>query len=312
MNVMADDIVERVVEAAAAFRAHEVAVDRCGDLDERIDGLSRQLSVLRAGLADQRESERGWLSGLLTSLRGHRDEALGRQRARSETAHQRVAEAEAQLRMMRDERVAALARLHELASAPAAYQAVLAEYRQLSQSGDPRSERLLVLADQRGRLNEDLADLDKALRAADTAQQALDAVDRKLARASGWSTIDLLSRRSPTDTIKYTYVDEAKDVAAHANRCLAALRAELAHLEQAPPATAHLTVDETTRSLDLGWDAAVADVAVDRQIDKARDNIAVWAHRVRRARQRLEQRVADTRERLTSVEAERGGLLAEP
>jgi hypothetical protein len=312
MKGMADDVVERVAAAAAAFRAHEVAADRCRDIEERIDRLSRRLSGLRARLAEPRDNERGWLNGLLTTLRGHRDAALGRQRAQREAAHQRVAEAEAHLQIMRSEHVAALASLRELALAPAAYRAVLAEYRQLSESGDPRAERLLELADERGRLNAELTDLDQALRAADAAQHALDAVDRKLGRASGWSTVDMLSRGTPADSIKYLYMDEATDVAAHADRCLAVLRTELADLEQAPPATAHLAMDAMTRSLDVGWDTTITDVAVDGRIDKARDNIAVWAHRVRRARERLEQRVAETREQLASVEAEHRALLAEP
>ncbi|WP_173058993.1 hypothetical protein [Phytohabitans houttuyneae] len=305
---MADDV-ERVAAAAAAFRAHEVAAERRRDLEERIDRLSRQLSDLRDELADQRDGRRGWLSGLLTTLRGHREEALGRQHIRREAAQHRVAEAEAHLQMMRGEHIAVLARLQELASAPATYRAVLADYQHLSQSGDPRAQRLLELADERGRLNEDLADLDKALQAADAAEQALEAVDRKLGRASGWSTVDILSRGTPADGIKYTYIEEAADVAAHADRCLAVLRTELTNIEQVPPATAHLAVDAMTWSLDVGWDATVTNVAVDGRIDRARDNIAVWAHRVRRAQQRLHQRAADTRERLASIEAERSRLL---
>ncbi|MDQ7904149.1 hypothetical protein RB614_06385 [Phytohabitans sp. ZYX-F-186] len=253
-----------------------------------------------------------WLVGLLATLRGHRDAALGRQRPESEPAHHRVAEAEAHLQMMRSEHAATLARLSELASAPAAYRAVLAEYRQLSESGDPRAVRLLDLADERGRLNGELEDLDKALRAAEAARDALEAVDRGLGRASGWSALDMFSRGAPVEAIKYTYVDGAKDVAAHADRCLAVLRNELADLEHVPPASAHLSVDATTWFLDAGWEAAVTDVAVDGRIENARDNIAVWMYRVRRARERLEQRVADTRDRLASIEAERGVLLADP
>jgi hypothetical protein len=312
MDGMADDADERVTAAAAAFRAHEVTADRCRDLAEQIDRLSLQRDELHAALADRRDEDRGWLSGLLSTFRGHRAEALGRRRPERDIIHDRLADTEAQLRTTRDAHDAALARLRELASAPAAYRAVLADHRQLSEPGDPRAARLLALADECGRLHEDLTDLDRALRAVDAAEQAIEAVDRKLGGASGWSTVDILSRGSAADVMKYTYMDEAADLATHADRCLAALRTELVNVEQTPAASAHLTVDPMTWSLDVGWDTAVTDVAVDGRIDRARDNLAVWAHRIRRARERLEQRVTTTRERLTTVETERGTLLTGP
>ena len=107
----------------------------------------------------------------------------------------RVADAQARLEAVRAEHQGALDRLDHLASAPDAYAALLAEKEQhLTESGDPRRATLLSLADERGRLNAEFAEMNQAMQAADAARQELSLVADKLGSASSWNTYDTYFR----------------------------------------------------------------------------------------------------------------------
>lgn len=62
--------------------------------------------------------------------------------------------------------------------------------RHITESGDPRRAALLSLADERGRLNAELAEMNQAMQAAASARQALSVVEDRLGSASGWNTYD--------------------------------------------------------------------------------------------------------------------------
>src|SRR5262245_50521445 len=131
--------------AVSAFLAHEVAADRCRGFDDRIDGLTDQLSDLRSDLADYEDGlARPSLGRLLATLRGRRREALDDRQAKVDAARARVAAAETELHALRRERAAVLVRIRELAAAPEAYRAALADpARSSSEPDDPRMRRLL-------------------------------------------------------------------------------------------------------------------------------------------------------------------------
>jgi septal ring factor EnvC (AmiA/AmiB activator) len=90
---------------------------------------------------------------VLAALHGSREDALAREKAEAEAARYRVAQAQQRLDAARAELASLEERLAQLAGAPQAYAAALADKEQyLTRSGDPRGARLLELADQRGRM----------------------------------------------------------------------------------------------------------------------------------------------------------------
>jgi hypothetical protein len=316
MGGVADDIEPRLAAAAEALRAYEMTAQLCTDLRGRMDEITSQLAALHTQHADeQKDVER--LQGLtltrvLASFHGARDDALARERAEADAVRYRVAEGEARLDAVRGEHDAAQARLARLAAAPSSYAAVLEEKeRYLAESGDPGGGRLLELADERGGLNGDMHEVSEALQAAGTAWHALSHVQDKLGNASGWSTYDtFFGGGALSSAVKHSRLDEAARAAAHADRCLAVLRTELADVDGMALTAPQLAVDGLTRFVDIWFDNVFTDLAVRDRIKQAQENVARSMRVVGEVRGRLEQRATQARARLATIETERHDLLA--
>lgn len=312
-----NDIEQRLATAAEALREYELTTQRGTDLRQRLDALTEQHAALQAAHAEEaRDVER--LEGLsltrvLTALRGAREDALARDRAEADAARYRVAEAQARLDMVRREFEAARARLAQLAPARAAYAAVLDEKeRLLGASADPRGRQLLALADERGRLAGELREIGEARQAAGAAQQALAQVQERLGSAGSWSTYDtFFGGGAISSAIKHSRLDEAAQAAAHADRCLAVLRTELADVGGVDLTGPGLAMGGATRFLDVWFDNIFTDLAVRDHIKQAQQRVARSMQLVAEVQGRLAQRETGVRARLDQLESERRGLLAE-
>ncbi|WP_092379943.1 hypothetical protein [Micromonospora phaseoli] len=312
---MADDIEQRLGAAAEALREHEVTTRRVADLRARVDETATLLTALRTRSAGE-EKDVARLEGLsltrvLASLRGARNDMLAREQAEADAARYRVAEAAARLAALRREHEAAQVRLNQLAEAPTAYAAMLDEKeRYLAGSGDPRGALLLELADRRGRLTGELREVGEARHAAHAAQEALMRVRRELDSASGWSTYDtFFGGGMVSSAIKHSRLDDAARAAAHADRCLAVLRTELADVDGMNLIAPRLAIGSLTRFVDVFLDNIFTDLAVRSRIKQAVQNVDQCAQLVREVRARLEQRADQARAALATIEAERHQLL---
>jgi len=312
---VADEIEQRLAAAAEALREFEVTTQRCADLRDRIEQVDTRLAILRTDHASEQKDvarlEGLSLTRVLASLRGSRDDALARERAEADAARYRVAEAEARLAALGRELDAARSRRDLLAEAPKTYAAVLAEKEQhLAETGDPRSRRLLELADERGRLTGELREIAEAVQAAKAAGQALGQVQDHLGSASSWSTYDTFFGGGMfASAIKHSRLDDARRAAAHADQCLAVLRTELADVDGVPLTAPRLAVSSRTRFFDVWFDNIFTDLSVRDRIKQAQRDVTESARVVREVHERLEQRAVQTRGRVAAIEAERHDLL---
>lgn len=306
---MSSDIERRLASAAEALREYEVTERRVAELRVRIDETIGQVSALRARHASEQQDvtrlEGLSLTRVLASLRGARDDLLARERAEADAAAYRLAEAEARLAALRREQDAAHARLRQLSKAPSAYAAMLDEKEQhLRTSGDPRGARLLQLADERGRLTGELREVAEALAAARTAQDALAEVRRELGSASGWSTYDtFFGGGAFGSAMKHSRLDTAAQAAAHADRCLAVLRTELADVPGPPLTAPRLAVGGLTKFVDVWFDNIFTDLAVRERIKQAQENVDRSSQFVRDVQSGLEQRATHARATLAAIDA---------
>ncbi|RIW41775.1 hypothetical protein D3H59_25045 [Micromonospora endophytica] len=317
MDHVTDDIEHRLSGAAEALREYEVTTHRVADLRARVDELAGQVARLRERCVDEEKDvarlEGVSLTRVLASLRGARDDLLARERAEADAARYRAAEAASRLDALRREHDAACARLGRLAGAPDAYAAALdAKERHLTGTGDPRAARLLALADQRGRLTGELREVAEAEQAARAAQEALEEVQRSLDSASGWSTYDTFFGGGVVGSaIKHSRLDDAAQAAARAERCLAALRTELADVPGIDVIAPRLAVGSLTRFVDIWFDNIFTDLAVRERITQARSHVAQCRRLVSDVRVRLAQRAARDHASLGAIETEREHLLAD-
>jgi DNA repair exonuclease SbcCD ATPase subunit len=315
MGCVADDIEEWLGRAAENLRQLEGAEQRHKELSARSDELAARLAELRSRFAselkDVERLEGVSLARLLVAVRGDREDALDRERAEAEAARYRVAEAEALLAEVHREDAAMQQRMRDLAEAPAAYAAALtAKEQYLTQAGGVRSERLLAMADERGRLVAEKRELVEAVQAAREARQALVQVQEELKRASGWSTYDtFFGGGALSSSIKHARIEDAAQAAAYADRCLAMLRTELADLGGPRLSAPQLTVDGLTRFVDIFFDNFFTDLAVRDRIKQAQDQVDSALRLVGEVRIRLDQRLTDTDSRQSALAAERVRLL---
>jgi hypothetical protein len=310
------DIEDRVTAAAQRVREHDLTAQRCASLAARRDAMAADLEAAKSVLSkqerDMQRLEHPSLTRVLASLRGSRDDALARERAEAEAARYRVADAESRLRAVLQDYDATQAQLTALANAPARYAALLDEKEHyLRASGDARGRRLLGLAEESGPLQAELREIDEAVSAAKRAEHALAALQDSLGRAEGWSTYDtFFGGGAISSAIKHSRLDEAAQQAEYADRCLLALRTELADVGESGPVAPQLPIDGLTRFVDVWFDNIFTDFSVRGRIKDAQANVDRALRAVFGVSARLRRRGADIQTRLGQIDTERLAVLA--
>ena len=301
---MRDEIEAACAELAELMRERELLLRRHVELRSRLTAQSTEVTELRARYSlEQRDVDR--LESLsfarvLLALRGAREDELARGRAEADAARYRVAEAEARLAAIRAELTTVDARLARLTGVPARHQAALDDKeRYLCQAGGPEAARLIALAEERGRLEAELRELDEAASAADTARKALAEVERHVDSAANWSAFDSIVGGGPlAGALKHDRLDEAALAAAHADRCLAVLHVELAD------------VGVRLNLGDGGFDTFFVDLLFRQHIKGVQQTVVAAVGAVGEMQRDLARRAGAAQERLEAIARERLDLLA--
>ncbi len=127
--------------------------------------------------------------------------------------------------------------------------------------------------------------------------------------AGSWSAYDtFFGGGLISSAVKHSRLDDAAQAAAHADRCLAVLRTELADVPDGP-LTAELEVSGLTRFVDVWFDNFLTDFAVGRRIKQARQNAARSMQFVAGLRGALDERDDYAWARLAEIATERHTLL---
>lgn len=316
MSRVTDDLEQRLTDAANAAQEHAATAARVTELRDLIAQGRAELAEL--GLrADQEDRDVAALeelsfSRVLASLRGSRDDALARERAEAEAARYRIAEASARLDVLRREFDIVWAREKVLGGASAAYAAALEEKdRRLQSSADPRAQRLLELAEQRGRLAAESERAQQGLRAATRAASSLERLSEVLGEARLLSAFDTFGGGGAFVTsMKHDVIDDAAAAAAQVDASLQALQRAIGHVPGAVLPTNRLRLDRLTRFTDVWFDNIVVDLDVRDRIKEMRASAERVSAIVADLSVQLEEQAARTATSLAAAEAERLALLA--
>jgi chromosome segregation ATPase len=317
---MSDDFETRLSAAAQAMRELEVTQQRRDDLCARQDQIRAEVKALRASYSAEQETvdrlEHLSFARIASSLHGSREQTLERERAEADAIRYRIADALARLDAVHQQIGSAEGRLTELNSAPDAYAAVLeAKERDLTSSGDPRRATLLSLADERGRLDGEVAEMNKALDDAGSAQMALMVVQTTLASARSANTADLFFRGGVSglmvDVEEHARLDRAAQQAADADRRMSVLRTELTNLDQATDTSPLISISNATKFVDMWFGNIFTDLAVRDRITQGQQNVDHSLQLVNEVQQQLNARIAAARARLAQIEAQRRDLLTQ-
>jgi hypothetical protein len=313
---MPDEIEQRLAAAAQAAREYALCGQQHAELQAREQAAAADLNAARQEYAGEAKDlarlEHLSLTRVLAELHGSRNDALAREKAESEAARYRVAQAQQRLDDTQAEVKTVADRQSQLAGAPQAYADALAEKEQyLTHSPDPRGARLLALADKRGQLSAELSELHRASDDARAAVQALADVQDRLGTAANWSTFDTyFDHGMVANAIKHDRIDQAAQVARAADQRLAALRSDLAELGRSEPTAPRLEISAGFKFADIFFNNIFTDLAVGRQIRDAQDNVQRSEQQVRALEDRLTHQVGTVTEQLQAMDAEREQLLS--
>lgn len=324
---MSDETGQRLAAAAQAAREYELCGQQHAQLRKREQAATADLEAARQQYAGEEKDverlEHLSLTRVLAALHGSREDALAREKAEAEAARYRVAQAQQHLDAVRAELARLEGRQAQLAGAPRAYaDALAAKERYLTHSADPRSARLLALADERGRLTAELDELRGAREDADMAVQALAVVQDRLGAAGKWPNFgDFLYPSMIANSRKHDRIDQAAEAAQLADELLAALRTDLADLADlaalddlddlagTEPTAPKLEVSERLRFADIISTNVYTELKVLRLISDAQDNAGRSMRQADALRDRLEAQIEMFTRRLDAVDAERQQLL---
>ncbi|MCU7729331.1 hypothetical protein ODJ79_36920 [Actinoplanes sp. KI2] len=310
------EIEERLSRLARQLREREIIGSRVAVLRGRQGELAAELDQLRGQHAlEQRDVEKLEslsLTRIVAGLRGagRREDRLARERAEAAAARYRVAEAGQRLATIERELAQAEARHAGLAGVPAGFAAALDDKEAwVRAAGGPAADQMIRLAQERGRTEAELRELAEATQAAGRAAQALEAVGEKLGSADSWSAYDTFFGGGViASSFKHDRLDQAAELAAYADRCLAVLRTELADVGIVRP-VGRIGVGSGTRFLDVWFDNIFTDLAVRDHIKRAQANLADARQRVAEVRRQLADRTAAARQHWADLARARRDLL---
>jgi hypothetical protein len=305
----------QLASAAADLQEQESLTRRIAELDRTLAAYGVSEVGIDARLhREERDVERLdglTIDSLLARLRGSLADDRERREAERDAVRYQLADLQAQRGLVRAERDRDCARLAEFADAGVAFdEALAAKERHLRASEDPMAAQLLAMAEQRGRLVAETREIDEAIRAAHDAVRALWMATERLGSAGSWSTYDTwLGGGMIGSMVKHDRIDEAQRAASYAESRLAVLRSELADVGVGAEIAPSLSLDRTTRFVDIWFDNIVTDLAVGQRINKAKETISSAGAAVNSVAQRLHDRRAAVVDELDALGARREALL---
>ncbi|MFK8111170.1 MAG: hypothetical protein AB8B91_03170 [Rubripirellula sp.] len=187
-----------------------------------------------------------------------------------------------------------------LEHARSAYEQVLVEKEQFLSVHDSRiAKALLDLTQQIADLTADQRELGEAVEAGQSALRSVTEIQRTLASAANWGTLDMFGGGMLTTIAKHSKMDAAKNQARSAQRKLLQFEEELADADERLQVS--LKIDGFSKFADYFFDGLISDWVVQSKIKQAKVECANTISRVKAA-------IRDCEKRLESVQSEIGVL----
>lgn len=292
---MSDEAIMRCHEAVAEG---EMAARRADVLrrDRAVERMA--LTALRAELASEerrlRRLERPSPWSLVARLTGSLDRRLAASAAKGDELRAEMAVREQALDRLEGDLTAAWSRARLRSRDQSALSAALADHEaQLIATGGALGDELGSLQMRLGSVTRDSKEVSEALSAVKAASDALLDVRELLARAGGWSSVDLwLGGGLITSFVKHDRLDEAADRMVQAQHALLRLRSELADVAVGGGAGLSLGVSPSLKAFDIWFDNIISDWMVSNRIRATDDAVQNTMHRLATIRRQLEDRDA--------------------
>ncbi len=311
------------------LREIEEELDRLRDQDRRRDGLDRKLKDLRSQQqerqkqeaecarslarerADVEELERHGLKSLLARLSGDWEERLSRERREEMEAAVRWEQARRDLEYIDGQIHDLLVERKKLEEASGRMEDLWREKETLLKgAGGPVGRELAELSERLAALAGQRREVDEALAAGQSAEEALSGVLQELDDAGDLGVWDILGGGMLVTMAKHEHIDEARAGIDRAQRAMSRFRTELADVCVGD--MPQVQIGEFATFADYFFDGLFADWAVQSGIREAQANVEEAYGRVRDALVRLRTLGRDLEEQSASLERRRDELVKRP
>lgn len=163
------------------------------------------------------------------------------------------------------------------------------------------ASQLSALEQQRGKIKNQLKELDEAIAAGNAALVQIDSIESKLKSAEGWGTFDLIGGGLITHIAKHSHLDEAQAGAEQLQVLLSRFRTELADVNIDKQMTA-VNIEGFLRFADWFFDGLFADWSVLNRIHDSQNSIRKVKEQVMMALNILSPIQASYIEEMSTVE----------
>ncbi|GAS89993.1 hypothetical protein [Mycolicibacterium brisbanense] len=310
---MTDTPDDELAAATAALREATSLQQRLSTARSKAEGSAAAVKAAKRRIAEEtkdvRKLESLSLTGILSRLKGSHADDLARETAEQEAAQYeyrvREARAAADQRNVDDLQ----RRLDGMGDVSARHaKALTAKEQWLRQTGAPSAARLTEIAERRGHLTAELAEIAEARTAGKRAMADLRTAAERIDSARSWSAYDTwFDGGVIASMIKNDRLDEVVNCLRSADRELRTFTTELADVHM--QGVQSLEISSFTRTLDVWFDNFFTDLMVRDQIIEAQQKVSQAIEGVEAVLARLDDRKHERTNELARLQAERTALL---
>lgn len=131
------------------------------------------------------------------------------------------------------------------------------------------SQKLLYIAEEKGRLAAEEKELMEAEHAAQNAISSLNQLTETLKSADNWGKVDILGGGLITTAIKHSRIDDAREQIATVQKNLNSLQRELGDIKKIDPDEVKINIGGLATFADYAFDGLVVDLIVQSRINEA-------------------------------------------
>jgi hypothetical protein len=290
-------------EKLTAMRAHME-----GDRER----LTQKLDTLKAALAKEEKDvdrlENAGITALFWSALGRRDERIDKEREEALAARLKYDQATKELQDLDSRIGAAEKELKDLDGCEECYVRLFEEKkRRLVDEHGPAGQRLSALAEEMGRSQANLKEIQEASNAGNRVLAWLDSALESLRKAENWGTYDMLGGGLMAGMVKHDHMDHAAECVSGAQMAMNEFRSELADIDLRCDIS--VGIGDFARFADLFFDGLFSDWYVQGAIEDSLNSVSAARGNVTSARFKLDGLYRNEQNHLTQLKTELEALV---
>lgn len=242
--------------------------ERMGEAIEKKSYFNRQLEREKN---DVEKLKRVSLDTIKATLKGTKEERVMKENQEMLIAKQNYDQAVEEVKELEEEQRKYISELNQLGDPQATYEKLINEKAAfLLENSTAISEKVLEAYERETACNESLQEVNKAIGILEGVIAFLQEALKKLDKAKGWGTVDLLGGGPISSLVKHRHMDEAKDNIEQAQIRFEDFQRELSHVK---PVNEQIVESELLTSADILIDSIIFDWIVQDKIYNTEEEV---------------------------------------